>query len=121
MWAGESRGEGGHVCMDVRKLLNCRVGLSRSHLSGGGELPPPGEGGPAAARRVAPGHHQAVAVVSPGAAAGGRGSLVDVDVHGAEGGAEGVDARQALAPALFAVGEGNFVRSTYDGESDSHG
>ena len=98
----------GHACtcsaVVLRELLN---GLSDSHLSGGGELPPSAEGGPAAAaaaadaaaRRsgVAPrGNHEAV-----GGGGGGRGCLVDVDVHGAERGAEGVDARQALAPTLF--------------------
>ena len=96
------------LCID-RHILS-------SHLSGGGELSPPAEGGPAAptaaARRggvAARGHHQAVG----GGAGRGRGDtagLVDVDVHGAERGAQGVDARQALAPALGTEREEGLVR-----------
>ena len=91
------------------------AGGRKTYLSGGGEFPPPADEGAAAAaaaarrRRVAARRHrQSVAVVAAGR---GRGGLADVDVHGAERGREGVDARQALAAALRDGKEGNLVTS----------
>ena len=87
--------------------------MHRSHLSGGGELSPPAEGGHAAARRggiAARGHHETVGGGGGAGRGDASGGLVDVDVHGAERGAQGVDARQALAPALGTEREEGLVR-----------
>ena len=92
----------------MKNILRIDRHIPSSHLSGGGELSPPAEGGPASAaatavaRRggvTARGHHEAVGGGGY-AGRGDTGGLADVDVHGAERGAQGVDARQALAPAL---------------------